>query len=234
MNYQINLTNIDKELVAPVFEILTEVGIEVSDASALCLKIEKSDALTVSRSDNTVTITYTRKNEIFRAISFLPRFFEDGIEINEAPKYSLLSYMADASRNAVPNVKSAKQLIRYLAMMGYNSMMLYTEDTFELPGYKYFGHMRGRYTEAELCELDDYAFSFGIELIPCVQTLAHLCTALRWPDFDGYKDNWDILMVGDDRTYKFVRAVLEQAKKCFRSRRINIGMDEAVALGRGD
>ena len=234
MNYQINLTNIDKELVAPVFEILTEVGIAVSDTADLYLTVEKSDALTVSRSDNTVTITYTRKNEIFRGVSYLPRFLEDGIEINESPKYSLLSYMADASRNAVPNLKSAKQLIRYLAMMGYNSMMLYTEDTFELPDYKYFGHMRGRYTEAELRELDDYAFSFGIELIPCVQTLAHLCTALRWPDFDGYKDNWDILMVGDDRTYKFVRAVLEQAKRCFRSRRINIGMDEAVALGRGD
>ena len=234
MNYQINLTNIDKEIVAPVFEILTEVGIAVSDTADLYLTVEKSDALTVSRSGNTVIITYTRKNEIFRGISYLPRFLEDGIEINESPKYSLLSYMADASRNAVPNLKSAKQLIRYLAMMGYNSMMLYTEDTFELPDYKYFGHMRGRYTEAELRELDDYAFSFGIELIPCVQTLAHLCTALRWPDFDGYKDNWDILMVGDDRTYKFVRAVLEQAKRCFRSRRINIGMDEAVALGRGD
>ena len=135
MNYQINLTNIDKELVAPVFEILTEVGIAVSDTADLYLTVEKSDALTVSRSGNTVIITYTRKNEIFRGVSYLPRFLEDGIEINEAPKYSLLSYMADASRNAVPNLKSAKQLIRYLAMMGYNSMMLYTEDTFELPDY---------------------------------------------------------------------------------------------------
>jgi hypothetical protein len=44
-----NLTNIDKELVAPVFEILTEVGIAVSDAAELYLTIEKSDALTVSR-----------------------------------------------------------------------------------------------------------------------------------------------------------------------------------------
>ena len=230
----VKFINIAPELISPVGEILSDFGMSVSDDSSVCVRIISSDRLSVTRCGDEVVLSYSRKNEIFRALSFLPRFLEDGKEISEQPKYSLLSYMADASRNAVPNVATAKRLIRYLALMGYNSMMLYTEDTFELPDYKYFGHMRGRYTEAELRELDDYAFSFGIELIPCVQALAHLCTAMRWPDFDGYKDNYDILMVGDDRTYKFVRAVIEQSKKCFRSRRINIGMDEAVMIGRGE
>ena len=142
--------------------------------------------------------------------------------------------MADNSRNAVLNIPSAKRMIRYLAGMGYDSMMLYTEDTYELPDYKYFGYMRGRFSAQELKELDDYAYSFGMELIPCIQTLAHLETVLRWPDFNGYKDSPEILMVGDERTYKFIRAALEQCKACFRSRQINIGMDEAHLIACGE
>jgi len=42
--------------------------------------------------------------------------------------------------------------------MSYDSLMLYTEDTFELPGYPYFGHMRGRFSKEELKEIDDYAY----------------------------------------------------------------------------
>lgn len=50
--------------------------------------------------------------------------------------------------------------------MGYNTLMLYTEDTYEVDGQPYFGYMRGRYSKAELRELDDYAAEKGMELIP--------------------------------------------------------------------
>lgn len=62
--------------------------------------------------------------------------------------------MPDCSRNAVLNVEGAKLLIRHLAVMGFNALMLYTEDTYEIEGYPYFGYMRGRFTKAELKELD--------------------------------------------------------------------------------
>ena len=92
--------------------------------------------------------------------------------------------------------------------------------------------MRGRFSQEELKEIDDYAYDLGIEVIPCVQTLAHLATALRWPGF-GFQDTGDILLVGDERTYKFIDAILGVCAKCFRSRRINVGMDEAHMLARG-
>lgn len=65
--------------------------------------------------------------------------------------------------------------------MGMNVLMLYTEDTYEVPGEPYFGSYRGRYTKAEIQEMDAYASMFGIELVPCIQTLAHLHNALKWP-----------------------------------------------------
>lgn len=166
-------------------------------------------------------------------LSYLPGVLAGGDAVEEHPNLNMLCYMADMSRNAVYNMPTAKRMLRYLALMGYDSMMLYTEDTFELPGYPYFGHMRGRFSHAELKEIDDYAYDLGIEVIPCVQTLAHLSTALRWPGF-SFQDTGDILMVGDDRTYAFIDAIMKTCAECFRSRRINIGMDEAHMLGRGN
>lgn len=40
--------------------------------------------------------------------------------------------MVDCSRNAVLLVKSAKNLLRKMALMGYNMLQLYTEDTYEV------------------------------------------------------------------------------------------------------
>ncbi len=234
MKTSVNLKNIDSSLLIPVSDVLAELGIEISDDSDIAISVRKSDKLSVDKDNQNILITYSRQNEIFRALSYIPRIIDDGNRVEENAKYSLLCYMADCSRNAVYNMPTVKKMLRCLAIMGYDSMMLYTEDTFELPEYKYFGHMRGRFSEAELREIDDYAYSLGIELIPCVQTLAHLATALRWPDFAGYKDNGDILLVGDDRTYKFIDAIISQCAKCFRSRRINIGMDEAHELACGE
>lgn len=234
MKMTVKIEKCPEELLSPVKEILSELSFTVDECAEVSLTITEGDCIRIGGDSKRVEISYTRKNELFRALTHLSAFLRDGKEITEKAKYTLLCYMADESRNAVNTVGSVKQLVRYLAMMGYNSMMLYTEDTFELPGYEFFGFMRGGYTREELREIDDYAFSFGIEVIPCVQTLAHLSMALRWPAFSDYKDNGDTLLVGDERTYAFIRAVLEYCQSTFRSRRIHIGMDEAVNLGRGE
>ena len=56
----------------------------------------------------------------------------------------------DCSRNAVMNVDAVKRWIDLTAAMGHNTLMLYTEDTYEVPEYPYFGYMRGRYSFEEL------------------------------------------------------------------------------------
>ena len=215
-------------------ELCPQLKIELCERADIKLVAKQGDSLSVTQEGDSVTLSYRKPNDLFRALSFISDVIQSGTEIRENARFDTLCYMADDSRNSVMTVASNKRLIRYLALAGYDSLMLYTEDTFELPGYPYFGHMRGRYTEAELKEIDDYADLFGIEVIPCIQTLAHLATALRWPDFDGYKDTEHILMVGDERTYDFVTAVLRQCRRCFRSKRINLGMDEAHMLGRGE
>jgi hypothetical protein len=83
----------------------------------------------------------------------------------------------------------------------------------------------------ELSELDDFAYGIGIELIPCIQTLAHLNAAIRWNTFPT--DLEDIMLVDDERTYELIENMFKTISKCFRSRRVHAGMDEALMLGRG-
>ena len=111
--------------------------------------------------------------------------------------------------------------------------MLYTEDTYEIDEYPYFGYMRGAYTKYELKDLDKYAISLGIELIPCIQTLGHLKMALRWPFADAIKDRPDILLCDEPEAYKFIEGMLKTCRECFSTNKIHIGMDEAHDVGLG-
>ena len=141
--------------------------------------------------------------------------------------------MVDMSRGGVMTVAGVKELIDAHAALGLNMMMLYTEDTYTVPEYPYLGYLRGRYTADELRELDDYAWASGIELIPCIQTLAHLEQFLQWDTNGDMKDNDICLLVDEPKVYDFIAAELRAVKNVFRSNRIHIGMDEAHGIGLG-
>ncbi len=141
--------------------------------------------------------------------------------------------MLDCSRNAVLTVDSIKRYIRFLASVGMNVLMLYTEDTYEVENYPYFGAYRGKFTKTELKECDDYADLFGIEIIPCIQTLAHLRCALRWNAMAYLRDTEDILYVESPEVIEFLQSIITSASEPFRSKRIHLGMDEAHYLGLG-
>ena len=81
--------------------------------------------------------------------------------------------------------------------------------------------------------MDSYTSLFGIELIPCIQTLAHLECMLRWKEYDGIRDIDNILLADEEKTYDFIREMFRQMAGNLKSRRINIGMDEAHMLGLG-
>ncbi len=147
-------------------------------------------------------------------------------------KYQKFGVMLDCSRNAVMNVESLKKFIDCLAKMGYNTLELYMEDTFEVKDEPLFGYLRGRYTGEELKEVDAYAISRGIELIPAIQTLAHF-TALDKRHYENIIDCTDILLIDEPKTYEFIENIFKSLAENFTSRNVNIGMDEAYLVGRG-
>ena len=144
-----------------------------------------------------------------------------------------LGVMLDCSRDGVYTVGALKKYIDVLSAMGYDSLQLYTEDVYEIEGEPYFGYLRGRYSGEELKELDKYAAGRGIELIPCIQTLAHLGGLTRWAEYADCTDCNDILLADEEKTYVLIEKMFRSVAENFTSRRINIGMDEAHMVGLG-
>ncbi len=145
--------------------------------------------------------------------------------------FDMFGAMLDFSRNGVATVDYLKKFFPLLKKMGYNSIFMYTEDTYEVEGEPFFGYMRGRYSIEELKELDEYAKSIGIELIPCVQTLAHLETFIRWKKVP--RDDEFIILADDERTYEFIDNMFASLAKAYTTRKVHVGLDEAINLGRG-
>lgn len=147
--------------------------------------------------------------------------------------YKHFGVMLDCSRNAVMKVSAVKRMIDCLQKMGYNTLELYTEDTYEIKGEPFFGYLRGRYTGAELKEIDAYAKERGIELIPCVQTLAHFTALVRNGAYRQIVDCNDILLIDEPKTYELIEKIFATLAENFTSRLVNIGMDEAHMVGLG-
>ena len=123
--------------------------------------------------------------------------------------------MLDMSRNGVMKPEQVKNFAKIIRSFGYNMLQLYTEDTYEVDGEPYFGYMRGRYTKEELKDINAYCTSIGIELIPCIQTLAHLNAIFRWEDYRPINDVNDILLVGEERTYQLIDNMFKTLRECF-------------------
>ena len=123
-------------------------------------------------------------------------------------KFERLGYMVDCSRGAVPKIETLKKFVDYLSEFGYTYLELYIEDVYEIEGEPYFGYMRGRYTAVEIAELDVYAKQKGIELIPCIQTLAHLERIKKYNAYAHMFEIDNILMVGNDEVYALIEKML--------------------------
>ena len=156
------------------------------------------------------------------------------IECKESTPFKTLGIMLDVSRNMVMTVDHLKMWFRRLALSGYNMIMLYTEDTYELPDEPFFGHLRGAYTLEEIRELDEYAKRLGIELVGCIQTLGHLEQIIKWGGaYDKVRDTASVLLVDEPKTYALIEKMIAFWSEALGSRRIHIGMDETHDLGRG-
>jgi hypothetical protein len=207
---------------------ITEEG---RDGLRLTFARSKTGGLcTIRCSGDTAVIEYGTPAQAMRGVGALLA----GVKrMSETTPFRSLGIMLDCSRNAVMTAEHLKIWLRRIALLGYNQIMLYTEDTYELPGEPYFGYQRGRYTARELKAIDASARRLGIEVVPCIQTLGHLEKILRHRAYRTVRDTANVLMVGEPETYALIDKMIGHWKRVLRTDRIHIGMDEAEELGRG-
>ncbi len=199
-------------------------------------KINQSERseLFFDKENKRFNIFYKSNNELFRLLLETEHYdFNNNFEIKINSSFKDLSIMVDVARNYPLKVETFKKLIRYMALLGYSTLKIYFEDLLEVNNEPYFGYLRGRYSKEEIKEIVNYADLFKIEVMPYIQTLAHLNQIKRWCVYRDHFDIDDILLVDDERTYTLIDNMLETISESFTSKRINIGMDEAYLLGRG-
>ncbi len=234
MRFSFDFTN-TSGIEFPVLEILKETGHTNEECGLPVAFSTQEKGVRVMGDASGVTISYSDRSALIRGLSLLFRYAkkDEAFDVYEEPYFDTLSPMIDDSRNAVMKPEKVKQMIRIIALMGFNAMQLYTEDTYEIEGEPYFGHLRGAYTPEELKDINTYAKEFGMEMIPCIQTLAHLGNIFKWNAYRPLNDCDDILNTSDDRIYDLIDKMIATQRAAFDTDKINLGMDEAHMLGRG-
>lgn len=192
-------------------------------------QLSNGETLIVNRNGDDIMVQASKDVEFYRAVSFLMEKSGD-FKLEQKAKFEELSYMIDCSRNGVMKVSVVCNFILTLALNGFNQLFLYTEDTFEVQSQPYFGHMRGKYSAEEIKVIQDECDIFGIELVPCIQTLSHLNAPLKWPVYGDITEYGDTLKVENEKTYQFLDECIGSCRKMFKSDKIHIGMDEACLL----
>ncbi|MBO5925066.1 MAG: beta-N-acetylhexosaminidase [Clostridia bacterium] len=225
----------DLSFVEGLEELISEfeLDVELVETDYDYLVVVDQGANSIDKVGEECRITYSHKPAFFMMFLKLLQH----IEVEE---YKIsMSYngdfgvMVDCSRNAVMTLDTAKRTIRNMASMGYTYLELYTEDTYEVEGEPLFGYKRSRYSRDEIIKIVEYAEIFGMEVVPCVQTLAHLNAIFNWPTYQEHKDYDDILLAKDERTYRLIDNIFRSLRSMYKTNRINLGMDEAHMLARG-
>ena len=232
--------DLPEELKAGVLRLQALLGYEASFEAAdmripeIRIAVSSAARTGIVKQGSEAQIQYGTKNEFFRGLGLLiENQSQDRFALQPEPFLRTNGIMLDQSRGSVMHLKGIFEFLDYMALMGFNMLMLYTEDVYEIPEYSYFGYMRGRYSAEELRKCDDYAFDYGIEMIPCIQTYSHMEQYLRWEEAACVKDTNRVLLAGAEETYQLIDRMLNSLSSCFRSRRIHIGLDESQGMLRG-
>ena len=222
----------DIDIAFGIEEIQTIFSKSFENIKTLHCKYQDEKGVYVKRDDHSVIISYHEKYQVFLALKEV--IIHTGeFEKHMHAKIDDLTYMIDCARGAVPKIETFKKMIINLALLGYQKLGLYIEDVFVIPGEEMYGYMRGSYSKKEIEELVDYARSFGLKVIPYIQTLAHLPHIFKHQVYQDICDVNDILCVGENKTYDLIEKMIVSAKDMFQTNEINIGMDEAWQLGLG-
>jgi hypothetical protein len=232
----VNLGKTPAELHPGLKELAGDIPLKFSGNGIPLLFVKHAKGLELSADADGIKISYETVNDAFRGLGLLQARTLSAIKAKKICEFRRLKkcfVMLDVSRNGVLNMKSIRRWLRFFALAGINGFMFYTEDTYEVEGEPFFGYMRGHYSKEELRTIDKIADSLGIEMIPCIQTLAHLQRILQYGVYENIKDTTSVMLCEEKTTLDFIEKMLKNASEPYKSKRIHIGMDEAWDLGRG-
>ena len=160
----------DKKMNDLLSELLSEIpaarGLDIDVCLERC-----DEGLSVWQDAEGWHMAYSTLSSLWRGATLLAERAAGGISerVDQTPAFETLGVVVDMSSNAAMKPSAIKRFCRLLASEGYDCLMLKTFKGAALTADADRSVLLGRYSEAELTELDAYAASLGIALTPYIQ-----------------------------------------------------------------
>ncbi|MFF8987326.1 glycoside hydrolase [Streptomyces globisporus] len=167
-----------------------------------------------------------------------------GYDISDHPDFPVRGFLLDISRDRVPTRRTLARWIEILALARFTQLELYGEHTYAFRDHGDVWQDASPLTADDVRWLDARCAAAGIELVANQNTFGHMERFLRHPRHAHRAENPEgferggvhrppsTLQPTDDNA-AFATALVAEAAREVRSRRLNIGADEPFELGRG-
>jgi hexosaminidase len=159
----------------------------------------------------------------------------DGVSIHDFPALRVRGITDDISRGQVSTLENFKKIIRFCGQYKLNVYSPYMEDVFQFSRHPLIGKDRGAVSPADWKELDAYAKSYFVELIPTFETLGHWENILIQPEYIRYAEfpGAHTVNISDEKLYALLDEMIGEIAGCFSSEYFNMAADESWDVGLG-
>ena len=220
-----NIISSDKKALTAAKELGEFCGFSVGEEGVKVIVKKADNDLRIEFNKNDICLYYSTLPEFCLGVSYCVQFFGKENYVLKRSKNFPIGLMKCCTQNAKPKIQTVKDLIKVIALLGYDYLILSVEDMFEISGLDYLGSFKAKFDNKEIQEIDEYAKLFGIEVIAGIQTLCPMSGTRSRDAFVGIMGNTDTLFVGEDKTYQFIERLIKFCSEAFSSKKIHLGME---------
>ncbi len=157
------------------------------------------------------------------------------LQLVDWPSLPFRGISDDMARGQVLTLRQMKKVVRFMALYKMNTYMPYLEDLLTSRHYPSIGKTRGRLTPREIRELQDYAKSYFVQIIPIFEMLGHCENILIQPQFRHLAEFPGAASLNPTSAAvdTFLRNLISDWAPQFDSPYFHAGLDESWDVGKG-
>lgn len=193
---------------------------------------------------NGVSVVYSTEQGKFRAMTSLRQLAKKNkgllpfCKICDKPDIAARSYMLDISRGRVPKLQTILDFVDVLAELKYNEFQLYMDNfCFKYAAFPEYTKDFDCLTPEDIECIDKYCEERFIDLVPNQNSFGHMKAWVDQPElahlglFDENESTGTLNPLLDE-SVELMDKIYGSLLPHFKSKYVNIGLDEAVGLGR--
>ncbi|MFO7810165.1 MAG: hypothetical protein R6V47_02175, partial [Candidatus Delongbacteria bacterium] len=129
-------------------------------------------------------------------------------------EFRMKACMIDISRFRVAKIERMKLMLKNLAETGYDTVFFNIEHTFKVPELPRIGFEADGYDIGQFKDINEFASSIGLKLVPLIQSFGHMFHILKWKEFDNISESdmkWSVSL--SDQTYALIDKLYKRASE---------------------